>query len=126
MENIRMFRQKRGQDTFFDLNPDMNSKLNKVAKLLEQMLVLDPDFSPPALRETLNLWVSPHKSPWAANAKYAKSQIREWKHFHDAFDAQVAAFKNEFPCKRGLRFHGIPLHLATPDGDSNRGLTSID
>lgn len=136
IQNLLLYRGKRGYDTFFDHGEELMLQLRNFLEIQEMWLHVDPDcpqatallkeidddLSPERrfIKETLGLqqW-NKRGSPYfqddvKTNAPYISDQDDLWQQL----EAKVAGFHRKletFPAKRGKRFSGFPVHFSTSE-----------
>eukprot|EP00931_Biecheleriopsis_adriatica_P046661 TRINITY_DN26816_c0_g1_i1.p1 TRINITY_DN26816_c0_g1~~TRINITY_DN26816_c0_g1_i1.p1 ORF type:complete len:1266 (+),score=279.51 TRINITY_DN26816_c0_g1_i1:37-3798(+) len=147
MQNLQLYRGKKGMDTLFDHNEDLMHQLSLFLQIQELWRQIDPDGPVPTrvlegyeslprdalneqlsdtqkfhkfVCETLQLKVvNKHGSPFFASEGYVQNQERLW---YDLEKLAKEFFKKEdnFPCKKGKKFRGFPVHFCTSDQESIR------
>mmetsp|Transcript_8831 Transcript_8831/g.16885 ORF Transcript_8831/g.16885 Transcript_8831/m.16885 type:complete len:1327 (+) Transcript_8831:224-4204(+) len=143
-ENMRLYRQKRGFDTWSDKRPDLLKEITIFLDIQEQMRHIDVDLAP-IWRKTREEWRETEKylvdklqfgrckrrynrygTPFdkGENAKrhkaYIDEQTKSWDKllFHVR---QLIDGGKTFPTRKAKEFSGIPIHFSTVDKDSIRG-----
>merc|ERR1719265_758269 len=132
-ENLRMYRAKKGFDTYFDNNEELLNQLFDYLHILEEGMILDPDLislldkdyeslskSQQAVVDLCeikryNKYGTPYKnSPSNHYHKYLKEQeLLEKGLLQDM--ASFLKKADNFPTKRGKIFKGFTMHFSTSD-----------
>mmetsp|Transcript_98361 Transcript_98361/g.220198 ORF Transcript_98361/g.220198 Transcript_98361/m.220198 type:complete len:1301 (+) Transcript_98361:36-3938(+) len=141
-ENMRLFRGKRGHDTFFDRPDDLKAILSNFLHVHEQIRRLDIDFCPifaiPEDKRTsyekylltlltakgrgqYNKYGTPFRRSIGGERynTYNSEQEKGW----DRLLADVTSFmegKKMFPTRKGKTFTGMPIHFNTADKEQIR------
>eukprot|EP00397_Hematodinium_sp_SG-2012_P003279 GEMP01003287.1.p1 GENE.GEMP01003287.1~~GEMP01003287.1.p1 ORF type:complete len:1079 (+),score=267.65 GEMP01003287.1:694-3930(+) len=114
-ENMRMYRAKKGLDTFFDEREDLMLKCVQYLDFHERRLDLDPDACPPELREDLAAGDPPLYAP----NLIANGGDDGWKQI----SLTISRFQkrmDDFPVQKGKQFRGFPVHFCTADTECIR------
>lgn len=136
-ENMRLFRSKRGLDTFFDSREDLTNQLRDYLEIQEMNRQLDVDFCP--------MWKKPeaqwghierflikklfryqrpynrHGSPFKMWKDYERLQRDGWGKQYDLIQSFISR-RDLFPTRRGKVFNGFPVHFSTADKEQIRVL----
>jgi len=153
MQNLQLYRGKKGMDTLFDHNEELMQQLQHFLDIHELWRQIDPDSPmasrvlqgyreiPPGLpREqmtdqqkfhdfvgrilNLRIW-NRHGSPFNDRV-YKAEQDRLWKSL-EKLCQDFQRKEESFPIKRGKKFRGLPVHFCTSDQESIRQyLMAID
>ncbi|CAE7368479.1 DRC7 [Symbiodinium natans] len=149
MQNLQLYRGKKGMDTMFDHNEELMQQLRIFLEIHELWRQIDPD-SPTASRVlegyreipsdmpreqmsdqqkfynfvgrilNLRIW-NRHGSPFfdSGYKDYVKEQERLWKSL-ERLCHDFQKKEDSFPIKRGKKFRGLPVHFCTSDQESIR------
>jgi centrosomal protein CEP76 len=150
MQNLQLYRGKRGMDTMFDHNDELMVQLRIFLDIQETWRQIDPDgpkaeevlagykeiavdadtstLSPTQhfykfIVETMKLrrW-NVHGSPFFGDPSYRDYQ-REQERYWTHLEKLVADFRRKednFPIKKGKKFRGFPVHFCTSDQENIR------
>ncbi|CAK9090743.1 Uncharacterized protein SCF082_LOCUS42787 [Durusdinium trenchii] len=148
MQNLQLYRGKKGMDTMFDHNEELMQQLRIFLDIHELWRQIDPD-GPTAQRVLeeykalpkdmprdqmteqqkfhrfvgdilkLRIW-NRHGSPFFHSRKdYEKEQKHNWRTL-EKLHGEFQKKEDSFPIKRGKKFKGFPVHFCTSDQDSIR------
>ncbi|CAJ1335623.1 unnamed protein product [Effrenium voratum] len=147
MQNLQLYRGKKGMDTMFDHNEELMQQLRIFLDIQELWRLIDPD-SPAARRVfdeykaiprdlpkdqmsdqqrfqrfvgdtlKLRLW-NRHGGPFFDNKDYVKEQDHHWRVLEKLYK-EFQKKEDSFPIKRGKKFKGFPVHFCTSDQESIR------
>mmetsp|Transcript_85656 Transcript_85656/g.239303 ORF Transcript_85656/g.239303 Transcript_85656/m.239303 type:complete len:1311 (-) Transcript_85656:127-4059(-) len=138
-ENINLYRNKRGYDTFFDMREDLLKELDNFLDLQERMRKLDVDHCPIFEKDTVD-WTEGERylveqlaygncngkkynrygTPFCVDkggpemGAYEDEQGGQWAELLNLVDAWCLRQPN-FPLRKGKRFKGMPVHFSTAD-----------
>jgi hypothetical protein len=148
MQNLQLYRGKKGMDTMFDHNEELLAQLKMFLEIHETFRRIDPDSpgtqkvldgykdTPPDMPkedltdqqkfhkfvcETLHVrrW-NQHGSPFFKDYRdYMKEQEQLWMSVEKTFREFIKK-EDSFPIKRGKQFSGFPVHFCTSDQESIR------
>jgi len=137
IQNLLLYRGKKGKDTYFDHGDELMSQLEKFLDIQEIWLQIDPD-CPKAtqlletkeedltetqrnIRDTVDVrqW-NKQGSPFFLDEaeryqQYRADQDRLWGELEHNTRAFCSRIKNAFPTKRGKCFRGFPAHFSTSE-----------
>lgn len=148
MQNLQLYRGKKGMDTMFDHNEELMQQLRIFLDIHELWRQIDPD-GPTAQRVLseynslprdmprdqttdqqrfyrfvgdilkLRIW-NRHGSPFFDGRKdYEKEQEHHWRTLEKLY-SEFQKKEDSFPIKRGKKFKGFPVHFCTSDQESIR------
>merc|ERR1719362_54389 len=143
-ENMRLYRQKRGYDTWSDKRPDLLAQITTFLEIQEQMRRIDVDLAP-LWRKSREEWreieiylvdklhfgrcarvYNRYGTPFnqGENAKkhkaYLAAQARAWDQLCLKV-RQLLDGRKMFPTRKGKEFSGLPVQFSTVDKDTIRG-----
>jgi len=148
-ENMRLYRQKRGYDTWWDKHPDLLQQLETFLDIHEKMRRIDVDLCPiwqkrpdewseheRYLMERLrfgqccrryNKYGTPFNQ--GESAKKYKNYLSEQAQSYEQLLAMVKTFVDRrrlFPTRKGKEFTGMPFHFSTVEKDYIRAHLTQD
>mmetsp|Transcript_70356 Transcript_70356/g.162655 ORF Transcript_70356/g.162655 Transcript_70356/m.162655 type:complete len:698 (+) Transcript_70356:3-2096(+) len=143
-ENMRLYRQKRGHDTWWDKHPELLMQLETFLEIHEQMRLLDVDLCPiwqktPEEMTIYEKYITERLNFGGCHKPYNKygtpfNQGEGLTHYKAYLSEQARAYeelldmvknfcdrKKQFPTRKGKVFNGFPVHFCTVDKDEIRG-----
>jgi len=144
-ENMRLYRQKRGHDTWWDKSPELLQQLTLFLDIHERMKTIDVDLCPlwqkrsedwdpyeryivdrlhfGNCRQPWNRYGTPYTQQDHGGSKrfanYRRMQMGAWEELMGVVKSFVDR-KKLFPTKKGKVFTGFPVHFCTVDKNEIR------